>query len=53
MRLQEADHHVSIAIFTAMQLFEREHFPRFHLGESLLPQSMGTLKEIGVLDRVG
>jgi flavin-dependent dehydrogenase len=33
-------------------VLEREHFPRFHLGESLLPQSMGTLKEIGVLDRV-
>ena len=33
-------------------VLERERFPRFHLGESLLPQSMGTLKEIGVLDRV-
>jgi flavin-dependent dehydrogenase len=33
-------------------VLEREHFPRFHLGESLLPQSMGTLKEIGVLEKV-
>jgi flavin-dependent dehydrogenase len=33
-------------------LLERERFPRFHLGESLLPCSMGTLHEVGVLDRV-
>jgi flavin-dependent dehydrogenase len=33
-------------------VLERERFPRFHLGESLLPQSMGTLKEIGVLEKV-
>ncbi len=33
-------------------LLERERFPRFHLGESLLPQSMGTLAAIGVLEEV-
>jgi len=33
-------------------VFEREHFPRFHLGESLLPQSMGVLQAIGVLEEV-
>jgi flavin-dependent dehydrogenase len=33
-------------------VFEKEHFPRFHLGESLLPQSMAVLKAIGVLDDV-
>lgn len=30
-------------------VFEKEHFPRFHLGESLLPQSLPVLAEIGVL----
>ena len=29
---------------------ERERFPRFHLGESLLPQSMPVLRAIGVFD---
>jgi flavin-dependent dehydrogenase len=33
-------------------VFERDRFPRFHLGESLLPQSMGVLEAIGVLDEV-
>jgi flavin-dependent dehydrogenase len=33
-------------------VFERDRFPRFHLGESLLPQSMGVLEAIGVLDAV-
>lgn len=31
---------------------ERERFPRFHVGESLLPASRGLLDELGVLDRV-
>jgi flavin-dependent dehydrogenase len=31
---------------------ERERHPRFHLGESLLPGSMGVLEGIGVLDEV-
>jgi 2-polyprenyl-6-methoxyphenol hydroxylase-like FAD-dependent oxidoreductase len=31
-------------------LLERDHFPRFHLGESLLPQSMPTLDALGILE---
>ena len=33
-------------------VLEKEHFPRFHLGESLLPQSLPVLEAIGVLDQV-
>ncbi len=33
-------------------LLERAHHPRFHLGESLLPESLGVLETIGVLDEV-
>ncbi len=33
-------------------LFEREHFPREHIGESLLPASMPVLEELGVLPAV-
>jgi flavin-dependent dehydrogenase len=33
-------------------VFEKERFPRFHLGESLLPHSMPVLEEIGVIDAV-
>ncbi|HEY4013202.1 MAG TPA: NAD(P)/FAD-dependent oxidoreductase [Polyangiaceae bacterium] len=33
-------------------VLEREKHPRFHLGESLLPNSMGVLSEVGVLDEV-
>jgi flavin-dependent dehydrogenase len=33
-------------------VLEKERFPRFHLGESLLPQSLPVLEAIGVLDRV-
>jgi flavin-dependent dehydrogenase len=33
-------------------VLEKETFPRFHLGESLLPQSLPVLEEIGVLDQV-
>ena len=32
-------------------LLEREHFPRFHLGESLLPQSLTILETLGALDK--
>jgi len=32
-------------------LLEREHFPRFHLGESLLPQSLPILEAIGALEK--
>jgi flavin-dependent dehydrogenase len=30
-------------------LLEKEHFPRFHIGESLLPCSMPLLEELGVM----
>jgi flavin-dependent dehydrogenase len=33
-------------------VLEKERFPRFHLGESLLPQSLPVLEAIGVLDKV-
>lgn len=33
-------------------LVERDHFPRFHIGESLLPQTLSVLKRAGALDRV-
>jgi flavin-dependent dehydrogenase len=33
-------------------LLERDRHPRFHLGESLLPNSLGVLEAIGVLDEV-
>ena len=33
-------------------LFERERFPRDHVGESLIPFTYGKLKELGVLDEV-
>ncbi|MFT3883059.1 MAG: NAD(P)/FAD-dependent oxidoreductase [Gemmatales bacterium] len=45
----------SVATLLAMQgytveLFEREHFPRFHIGESLIPFTFHVIKEIGLLD---
>lgn len=33
-------------------VIEREVFPRFHIGESLLPNGNGVLKEIGVWDKI-
>ena len=33
-------------------IFEREHFPRFSIGESLLPQAMVWIEEAGLLDAV-
>ena len=33
-------------------VLERDRFPRFHLGESLLPQSMPTLEKLGLLERM-
>jgi flavin-dependent dehydrogenase len=33
-------------------VLEREHFPRFSIGESLLPQSMEFLEEAGMIDAV-
>lgn len=32
-------------------IFEREKFPRFHVGESLLPENIRMLKKLGALDK--
>jgi flavin-dependent dehydrogenase len=40
------------ALGRSVVLLERAHHPRFQLGESLLPQSLGVLANIGVLDEV-
>ena len=33
-------------------LLEKEHHPRFHIGESLLPLNLPILKRLGVLEQV-
>jgi flavin-dependent dehydrogenase len=33
-------------------LFEREHFPRFHIGESLIPQTYWTLRRLKMLEKM-
>ena len=33
-------------------MFERDHHPRFHIGESLLPANMPIIERLGVLDAV-
>lgn len=33
-------------------LFEREHFPRFHIGESLLPENVPLFARLGVLQKI-
>jgi len=35
-----------------VELFERERFPRFHIGESLIPQTYLVLKRLGMLDKM-
>jgi flavin-dependent dehydrogenase len=35
-----------------VQLFEREHFPRFHIGESLIPETYWVLKRLNMLDKM-
>jgi flavin-dependent dehydrogenase len=35
-----------------VQLFEREKFPRFHIGESLIPETYWVLKRIGMLPKM-
>src|SRR5262245_52885189 len=35
-----------------VQLFERERFPRFHIGESLIPETYWVLKRLGMLDKM-
>ena len=34
-------------------LLERERFPRFHIGESLMPATYWSLERLGMLDRMG
>jgi flavin-dependent dehydrogenase len=36
----------------SVALVEREAFPRFHVGESLLPANLPVLERLGVLDRI-
>ncbi len=35
-----------------VQLFERERFPRFHIGESLIPETYWVLKRLGMLPKM-
>ena len=33
-------------------LFEREKFPRFHIGESLIPETYWVLKRLNMLEKM-
>ncbi|HVX12635.1 MAG TPA: NAD(P)/FAD-dependent oxidoreductase [Pirellulales bacterium] len=33
-------------------LYERDHFPRFHIGESLIPETYWVLKRLGMLEKM-
>lgn len=35
-----------------VELFEREKFPRFHIGESLIPETYWVLKRLGMLEKM-
>ncbi|MEN9554168.1 MAG: hypothetical protein RLZZ232_454, partial [Planctomycetota bacterium] len=35
-----------------VQLFERDHFPRFHVGESLIPETYWVLKRLNMLPKL-
>jgi flavin-dependent dehydrogenase len=35
-----------------VELFEREIFPRFHIGESLIPETYWVLKRLGMLEKM-
>src|SRR6202162_6631725 len=35
-----------------VELFERMQFPRFHIGESLIPETYWVLKRLGMLDKM-
>src|SRR5436853_5906117 len=35
-----------------VQLFERERFPRFHIGESLIPETNWVLQRLKMLDKM-
>ncbi|MFM8709132.1 MAG: NAD(P)/FAD-dependent oxidoreductase, partial [Planctomycetia bacterium] len=34
------------------QLLERQHFPRYHIGESLIPETFWVLGRLGMLDKL-
>lgn len=36
----------------SVQLLEREHFPRYHIGESLIPETFWVLDRLGMLDKL-
>jgi flavin-dependent dehydrogenase len=36
----------------SVKLFEREHFPRFHIGESLIPETYWVLKRLNMLPKM-
>src|SRR5262245_44479358 len=42
---------VAEAGFSAL-LVERDKFPRFHIGESLIPETYWTLRRLGLLERM-
>ncbi len=35
-----------------VELFEREHFPRFHIGESMIPDTYNAIKRTGLHDKL-
>jgi len=35
-----------------VELFERERFPRFHIGESLIPETYWVLKRLNMLSKM-
>src|SRR5256712_9419487 len=36
----------------SVELFERERFPRFHIGESLIPETYWVLRRLNMLDKM-
>src|SRR5690242_14542895 len=36
----------------SVRMYERDHFPRFHIGESLIPQTYWVLKRLNMLDKM-
>jgi|LakMenEpi03Aug12_release.lakeMendotaPanAssembly.Ray.scaffolds.fasta_scaffold33532_5 flavin-dependent dehydrogenase len=36
----------------AVRLLEREHFPRYHIGESLIPETFWVLDRLGMLEKL-
>ncbi|MBX9583905.1 MAG: tryptophan 7-halogenase [Gemmataceae bacterium] len=36
----------------SVELFERDHFPRFHIGESMIPNTYPVLKRTGMLQKM-